>query len=228
MKIALLILTFAVGLTGWLWPEQAPAWLTYLVLGAMTAMLAIEIYLERRDSKEAQEMHSKLVEIHSSETARPGLELTLNGVRIETREQLVPVPEGGEGPPFVLGLKNTGSATASDVQAFLWVPSDLPTLLLGKHWIHNGTPSKPGTDGTEHVAGVTEHAFLSPAAINVGNWLTLGNGKLPGLPKGTTIPMRLKVYANGGVFEEWTFGVRYESGAQQIAPPDPSPSAQSG
>lgn len=207
MKIALLIITFVIGVAGWLKPNQTPTWLNITVVCALIAALIIEIVIDVKADKESRELKETIDRVHASETARPELELSVNGQRIEKREQRVSLEPAGANLKFELTLRNVGSAGATDVQAFLWVPEDLRIPFLGKHWIPSGNPAKPGVPG-DKVAGVIEYVFVAPASIAAGNWMVLGHGQFPMLPEGMMVPLRLKVYASGDVFQEWTFGVR--------------------
>ena len=208
MKIFLLILTFALGIIGWFKPETASESLQISAVCIMLLALIFEILLELKTEKEAAKMQSQLAEIHASETARPVFELSVNETQIHSREQSISLPEESDQLAFELKLRNIGRATATDIQAFLWVPEEIQIPFLGRHWISNDIPTKPGSPNNELVDGVKEYAFVSPVAINVKNWLTLGHGKLPLFNTGVEVPFRLKVYASGGTFQEWTFGVK--------------------
>ena len=208
MKIFLLILTFTLGIIGWFKPETASVWLQISAVCIMLLALIFEILLEIKTMKEAAQMQSQLAEIHTSETARPAFELSVNGTKIHSREQWISLPEENGQLAFELKLTNIGKATATEVQAFLWVSEEIQIPFLGRHWISNGIPTKPESPNNELVKGVKEYAFVSPVAINVKNWLTLGHGRLPLFQKGVEVPFHLKVYASGETFQEWTFGVK--------------------
>jgi len=207
MKIFLLVLNFILGIIGWFKPETASEWLQILIIFIMLLILIFEILLELKTTKEASKMRTQLVEIYASETARATFELYINRTQINSREQYISLPEKNGQLKFELILKNIGNATATNVQVFLWMPEKIQNPFLGRHWIFNGIPTKLGNSNND-FKGIKEYVFISPVAINVKNWLILGHGRLPLFQKGLEVPFRLKVYASGGIFQEWTFIVK--------------------
>lgn len=180
--------------------------LNIIVVILVMVVLGIEIHLNKLDSVEKENLRQQLEQVHASETARPKFEIILNGVLIENDKQVVNIQSQEGAYPLELRIRNTGSASAQDVQAFLWVPEEVELTSHGNGWTPNGVPNKP-SNPTVKVQGVKEYVFLSPATINVNNWMTSRPGILR-IPNGVQIvPMRLKLYSAEGVFSEWKFAV---------------------
>lgn len=207
MKVVLLCITALVAIAGWLKPNQTPQWLNISVIVATLIALAIEIRLDLRDDKEKEALRQQVAEMHASETARAKFELMVNGTLLEQDKQIIDMSVQSGLFPLELKIRNFGNTSGHDVQAFLWVPEEIEVQSLGNKWFFNGTPKKP-SDGVQEIAGVKEYAFIAPAAINAQNWMITRPGQLNLGYQSQIVPMRLKLYAGGGVFQEWKFAIR--------------------
>lgn len=207
MKIILLCLTALVAIAGWLKPRETPRSLNISVVAAIVVALGLQIYLDQQDAKENKTLQQQVAELHTSGTARAKFELMVNGASIEQDKQVIDISQQSGLFPLELRIRNVGDVSGHDVQAFLWIPEEIEIQSLGNKWSFNGTPKKP-SDPIQEVAGVREYAFIAPAAINVHNWMITRPGQLNIVDQGQVVPMRLKLYAEGGVFQEWKFAVR--------------------
>lgn len=206
MTYFLPIFAFVAGVAGWFRPEQTPRWLSVVVVMLLLATVVVEVIVKRKKEKDSRLLKREIGELSKKSNAKSKFEMSVNGTVVVEEGQLIPLAKKGDRLVFELQLRNIGNATATNIQAFLWAPKDLNIPTLGRHWRAHGIPKQPGHPNNPDIVEAFEYVFLSPASINAGNWLTMGNGRLESNIVGI-IPFRLKVYAEDGLFQEWTFGV---------------------
>jgi hypothetical protein len=204
MKYALAVFTALLAALGWIMPDQPPIWVTSVALALVALALLAEIKLERDDQKESSKLREQVATIHSKAAAVPKFELLVNKHTVRDG-QTIQLTKSGAQHPLEFTLKNTGEATARNLQVHLLAPTQLPIPHLGRHWRATGTPDVPNDVGYSPLEGVTQYTFISPADLNPQDWLGLGHGYLD-TPRGP-VPLKLKVSAEGGAKASWVFSV---------------------
>lgn len=198
------LFAFILGVAGWFRPDQTPLWLSCVFVIFLFGNLIAEVIIRKRKEEDKEVLKKEIGDIHDKSNARSRFEMSVSGTVVSEERQLISLPKENAYLVFELRLRNIGNAMAKNIQAFLWAPNNLDIPSLSNHWIPNGVPLQPGHPDNPEVEGAFEYLYHFPYAIYPGNWLTMSHWRLKRGIDGK-IPFRLKVYAEGGLFQEWTF-----------------------